>query len=189
MTHLAVAAQHHTTGGVSQARPLSDPGTDEVGVRKTAGEVIPLPSPAVVFLELPLPPSTNNLYQNRKGKGRAETAQYRDWKGHAGWRLREQRPASLHGPVVIVLNAERANSQADIDNRVKALFDLLVAHKVIDDDRHVVGFAAAWAPSGNGLVRVAVIPAGNISIDFQLATVRGAGGWFIPASQSEQEIA
>ena len=181
--------QAHTTSAVSEypAHANADPMAEEAGVRPTAGEDCPPASPAVTFLELPNPPSVNAMFRNLKGRGRVATDVYVDWKGHAGWRLREQRPEAIHGPVLIVFNIERTNNQADVDNRVKATLDLLVAHKVIDDDKHVSGFAVAWSPKRNALMRIAIMPAADLHLEFHLAPDGRTGGWFISAPQSEEE--
>jgi Holliday junction resolvase RusA-like endonuclease len=145
-------------------------------------------SASPVFLTLPRPPSVNDLWKNLKTGGRAETAIYRDWKGHAGWVLREQRPHHVPGPVVVIATVERNNAKADIDNREKAVLDLLVAHQVIADDSLVEAVAWSWTRGGNGLCHVAVIPAQAIAIEFHPATINGApGGWIITAPIIEDD--
>lgn len=145
-------------------------------------------SSSPVFLTLPIPPSVNDLWKNLKTGGRAETAIYRDWKGHAGWVLREQRPHHVPGPVVVIATVERNNAKADIDNREKAVLDLLVAHQVIEDDRFVEAVAWSWTRGGNGLCHVAVIPAQAIKIEFHPANETGApGGWLITAPILEDD--
>jgi crossover junction endodeoxyribonuclease RusA len=141
----------------------------------------------ITTLVLPTPPSVNAMFRNVPGKGRARTKLYEDWLGHAGWRLRAQRPAKVAGPVLILVGIERTSLSADVDNRIKALFDLLVAHNVIDNDKHIVGFAAAWSPDRDRLARLAIVPAGNLTAQFHLASDGAHGGWFLQAPQSEQE--
>lgn len=143
--------------------------------------------PASVVLTLPSPPSVNEAFRNVPGKGRCKTQVYMDWAGHAGWRLKEQRPTKLHGYVVVVISVERGSLRADIDNRIKLLLDLLVEHQVIDDDRFIVGLAAAWAPAASKLARVMVLPADDYGFNFQLASDRSAGGWYLTAPQHEPE--
>lgn len=138
-----------------------------------------------VSLTLPMPPSVNEMFRNVPGRGRVKTAVYLDWKGHAGWTLKEQRPTSIKGPVLIVVSVERGSASADLDNRIKALFDLLVEHCVIEDDKHVVGFCAAWAPPSSKLARVMVLPAASALFEFQLASDRLTGGWFLSEPQPE----
>ena len=148
------------------------------------------PSPASpVILTLPVPPSVNEMFSNKAGRGRIKTRAYLDWRGHAAWRIREQRPPRIDGHVVISLAVERVSLQADIDNRVKAIFDALVAAEVIEDDRFVVGFCIAWSPPASRLARVMILPAGNYDFQFQLAKEGTSGGWFMTVPHPEQEIA
>lgn len=142
--------------------------------------------PPIVQLVLPAPPSANNLFKNVPGKGRVRTTLYGDWLSHAGWRLRTQHPGLVEGPVLILIGIERTNSMADIDNRLKATLDLLVAHKVIEDDRFVAGVAAAWLPARDGLMRLAITPARNLAVRFQLAIEGAGGGWFVEAPSMEE---
>lgn len=153
------------------------------------GQPSPRPPGAITFPSLPTPPSVNALYRNLPGRGRTMTRLYKDWRGHAGWRLREQAPTPVPGRVLIVVNIERTNDLADVDNRIKALFDLLVEHRVIEDDRHVDAFATSWRPSANGLVQLAIMPAAPLALQFQLGSDGRAAGWFLSAPQSEQEPA
>jgi Holliday junction resolvase RusA-like endonuclease len=143
-------------------------------------------------LTLPAPPSVNQLFKTVHVKGkarRAPSAQYTDWKGHAGWRLREQRPERVDGPVLLVISVERTSASSDIDNRVKALIDLLVDCNVIDDDKHVVGFCIAWAPATAKLARVMILPAGNYAFDFHLSQDGASGGFYLAPPQDERDVA
>jgi Holliday junction resolvase RusA-like endonuclease len=156
------------------------------------GELFSSPGDSVappISLELPCPPSVNELFWNKPGRGRVKTRVYADWLGHAGWRLREQRPGRIAGRVIIVMSIERSNANADIDNRIKPILDLLVSQHVIDDDRFVVGLCIAWAPAASKLARVMILPAGNYAFDFHLATDGATGGWFMQAPQPELESA
>lgn len=142
---------------------------------------------AVTLLTLPVPPSVNELYANRPGKGRVKTRVYADWQGHAGWRLREQKPQAVPGRVIVLINFERTNAMADVDNRVKATLDLLVKHQVIEDDRFVTAAVIAWSPPANAEMRLAIVPAANLTAQFQLAPDGAHGGWHISAPHKEQE--
>lgn len=139
----------------------------------------------IAQLTLPAAISVNEAWHNTP-RGRARTKLYRDWLGHAGWRLREQRPPSFTGPVLVLIGVERANLRADIDNRIKPTLDLLVEHGVLADDRQVIGVAAAWSPQRDSLMRVAIIPAADLAVRFHLASDRLHGGWFI-SEPSEEE--
>ena len=145
---------------------------------------------APVFLTVPTPPSLNKSYNRRKGPGRDRflSKAARDWKAEAKTAVRLQKPAHVCGPVIVVLNIERKSASADVDNRVKLLLDLLVKSGVIDDDRKVAGFAAAWSPKHSDKTHLAVLPAGRIGVTFLPAETNGAvGGWILNAPNFEHE--
>lgn len=142
-----------------------------------------------IALTLPMPPSVNELFWNKPGRGRVKTRIYDDWLGHAGWTLRSQKPGRIAGRVIVVMSVERSNANADVDNRIKPILDLLVGQHVIDDDRFVVGLCIAWAPASSKLARVMILPAGNYAFDFHLASDGATGGWFMQAPQLEPEPA
>ncbi len=84
---------------------------------------------------MPPPPSVNNLFKNAGRKGRVPTPAYDDWKRHAGWQVKAQKPAPVRGPVAVTIVHGRR--RADLDNLNKAPLDLLVSLGVIDDDSNV----------------------------------------------------
>jgi len=87
-----------------------------------------------VRLALPWPPSTNNLFVN-VGNKRVPSRDYTAWRKEAGWTLQAQRPPKFKGAVTIGIELCPAHSRRyDLDNRSKALLDLLVTHNVIADD-------------------------------------------------------
>lgn len=139
----------------------------------------------ITFITIPCPPSVNALYRNVAKVGRVKTGAYKDWSSHAGWILKSQNPASVPGRVLIVINIERASAASDLDNRAKAILDLLVTHKVIKDDKLVTALAMAWAPKGTGLARVAVLPATDLTLDLLVATDGASGGWYITPPNQE----
>lgn len=143
-----------------------------------------------VFLSLPAPPSVNSAFRNTS-RGRALTQKAVDWKGHAGWVLRQQRPRHVSGEVAVIVNVERNSMNADIDNKVKLLLDLIVSHGVIEDDRNVVAIAASWIPKHSAMAHLAILPAGQLGLlQFHPAASNGAcSGWIIPAPSTEEEEA
>ena len=163
-----------------------DPGAVSVpGVRQRAGAQ----APVCTTLTIPAPPSVNKLFKSlmpRGGKpgGRAKTKDYKDWLAEAGWMVREQMVDAVPGRVIVTISVERESLLADIDNRCKAILDLLVACKVIEDDRWVVGLAACWAPRGNARVpraRIAIMPAVSHRLEFHPSADGATGGWFLNA--------
>lgn len=87
------------------------------------------------MFELPVPPGTNNLFYNKKGGGgRRKAKRYMEWINAAGWELQAQRPDRFPGEVHVVLFFPE-NKQRDIDGYIKPILDLLVTHRVIENDR------------------------------------------------------
>lgn len=90
---------------------------------------------SIVRLSLPMPPSANNAFINVKGRGRVRSENYRKWADHAGWLVKAQRPKPFNVPVKIRIEIKPENNRAfDLDNRTKAVLDLLVTHGVLHDD-------------------------------------------------------
>lgn len=89
-------------------------------------------------IRLPVPPSTNNLFVNVRRGGRILSPAYRAWRAHAGQILNLARIQPFGtAPVQIGLMVPRKPTSRDIDNFAKGPLDLLVAHKIIADDRQV----------------------------------------------------
>jgi crossover junction endodeoxyribonuclease RusA len=94
-------------------------------------------------LDLPVPPSVNAIW--RHGKGRTfRRPEYDEWRRSAGWELRSQKPQSIQGWCAIRVCAAIPKRRRDLDNLLKALFDLLVEHRIIDNDADVAGIEARW---------------------------------------------
>lgn len=89
------------------------------------------------MVRLPVPPSTNNLYINLK-HGRMVSPAYKAWRLEAGLKL-NLRKSDTFGtlPVQVGLMVPRKPKSRDIDNFAKAPIDLLVAHGIIADDKHI----------------------------------------------------
>lgn len=106
-------------------------------------------------LVLPLPPSVNNLYANRRGGGRVKTRDYRGWLAEAGWVPLEGRwvrlvpdgtpPGTLW---TLDLFATGLSFQRDVTNLIKPLEDLVCAMTGLDDrynlDCHAQRHYAPW---------------------------------------------
>ena len=90
-----------------------------------------------------LPPSTNALFAN-SSRGRFKTPAYKAWIHSAGWELREQRPASVTGSYALEMRFGRKNKRRDLDNNIKAVSDLLVSHRVVEDDSLCRKITAEW---------------------------------------------
>jgi hypothetical protein len=64
---------------------------------------------------LPSPPSTNNLFVNRKDGGRAKSAGYLKWIRHAGLMLLAQRIRPIVGNYALSIRVA-SKRRADVDN-------------------------------------------------------------------------
>jgi len=111
-----------------------------------------LSSPAVtpIYLTLPLPPSSNNMFVNGKaGRGRFISPLYRAWKTEAGLLARSQSKQRIEGPFAVQINAVRPDKRRrDIDNMIKPLVDLLVAQGFVTDDSEMQQITATWVEKG-----------------------------------------
>ncbi len=104
-----------------------------------------------LVLHLIMPPTTNNLFATARASGRRfRTAEYKIWVQQAGLQLNRQRPPLVAGKVSLLIEVEEPKTarHQDCTNRVKAVEDLLVSHRVIqgDDQRFVREVTARWAP-------------------------------------------
>ena len=90
----------------------------------------------MIDVVIPVPPSANALFANRRGGrgGRFKTPRYTQWITAAGWELLMQHPVPIAGRYRLNITLPMRDS-ADPDNRIKAISDLLVTHRLIEDDR------------------------------------------------------
>lgn len=95
-------------------------------------------------LELPFPPSANNLFANGK-KGRYRTKEYDKWLEVAGLKVQSQRPRPVLGRAFVSIELDDRET-GDVDNRIKACMDVLVKQGVLggDSKKYVQGVAARW---------------------------------------------
>lgn len=115
------------------------------------------------WLILSLPPSTNNLYWNIRGRGRVLTKAARTWKEDAArsartiWKISEPLPGPVSVSLWFVLRRDR-----DIDN-VKAVLDCLSGIAYADDKQitRLVIEKRRAVGSEIGRVEISVTPAGE----------------------------
>lgn len=123
----------------------------------------------ILSLDLPLPPSVNNLFGNRAG-GRFKTQAYRDWIKAAKASLWVQKPAGgfpfFDGPFWVAI-AVPLTMRGDVDNRAKAPIDFLKKGVgCIPDDSHAFEAKVtrdATVPAG--MCRVTVSDAPPVSME------------------------
>ena len=111
----------------------------------------------VTILYLPLSPSVNSLYNNvnrhgTRGKWRVPTKRYQEWKAKAYNAIQTQLEDdwnTIDTPCKLLITCERRNKRSDLSNHIKALEDILVATKVIEDDKLVSNINIHWASEIN----------------------------------------
>jgi Holliday junction resolvase RusA-like endonuclease len=111
----------------------------------------------VTVITLPMPPSTNALFFNRKG-GRTRTPEYEAWLEHAGHVLNRQSVKPVEGRVDVQIDLDDSR-RGDADNRIKPVLDFLVKRGVLkgDSKKFVRRVSAGWeAVTG---CRVSISPA------------------------------
>lgn len=154
-----------------------------------------VPAVSCTTLTIPAPPSVNNLFANGKpgSRGRFKTPTYKAWIAESSWRIREQMTGAdcnpIKGRVVIIMGVERKSLRADLDNTMKAVGDLLVSTRVIEDDRFITGIVLAWMPQGghrDPIARVMIRPADPLTLNFHPSPDGATGGWFMDAPDGEE---
>jgi Holliday junction resolvase RusA-like endonuclease len=112
------------------------------------------PEPAIAYIALPPPISTNALFANASGRGRVKTKEYRVWCGEAAkWFLAQRPLPRFTDPVNISLYVGEVDvGDMDSDNTPKAYLDALVSAKIIKDDsrKYVRSSSAVWTPGLRG---------------------------------------
>lgn len=86
-------------------------------------------------LKVPPPPTTNNLYFNRTGKGRIKTGVYRSWQEHAAWSNCKAKRETF-GRVAIEISVP-TDRRRDLDNYLKPLCDLLQSMGIVKNDNQI----------------------------------------------------
>lgn len=93
-----------------------------------------------------LPPSVNSLYANVPGRGRVKSKRYKTWLNAVNWSVAEQAPQRIDGEVEVSIFCKKTTKRReDIDNKIKAVLDLLVSNHLIEDDSKVVKVSAEWS--------------------------------------------
>lgn len=115
-----------------------------------------------VVLEVPMPPSLNRLW--RIGKNRAtgkrflmRSPAYEKWLLEAGWEIQRQKKGlpvrSISGLYSLTIEVGLGQN-ADLDNRIKAISDLLQAQDIIQNDRLCRKLVVLWGNTDGCQVEV-----------------------------------
>lgn len=120
----------------------------------------------MIQLDLPKPPSLNNIYANVPGKGRVRSKPYRAWRIKAAQEILIQGRPSMRGRYELEIRYRR-RPNCDLGNLEKAVSDALVHAGVVEDDRHSDRICLWWddsLPAGVDC-RVHIKPVGGMSND------------------------
>ncbi|MCP5086466.1 MAG: RusA family crossover junction endodeoxyribonuclease [Rhodobacteraceae bacterium] len=82
----------------------------------------------------------------RKLRGQARTERYNTWRNAAGWQLNKHHLHLIPGPfsITIAYGLKNRKRGSDLDNRIKAVLDILQEHQAIENDRLCEGIIAHW---------------------------------------------
>lgn len=95
-----------------------------------------------------LPPSVNHIYRHTC-TGVYRTAAYNAWANGEILRLKRQMENQLRWstPVYVTAALKRPRSNADLDNRLKGIADLMQSLGIISDDKLIHGWNCYWTES------------------------------------------
>lgn len=138
---------------------LRDPETGALHVRAIGD-----PAAATFCVDLPIPPSVNELTVNLKGGGRAKSVKYKAWLEEARWHVMTAWRAAgkpvwpKDEPLSIRMELGLEGRTRDAGNCNKAIEDLLVKNLPIPDDRWNDRILIERREDIPGIARVTVAP-------------------------------
>lgn len=94
-------------------------------------------------IELPFPPSVNNLYINTT-RGRMKSAGYKMWFAEASLRVKDSHRLGLGHYSISICCRRPDQRKRDLANLEKAVSDLLVEHGVVQDDSLCERLTMQW---------------------------------------------
>lgn len=114
----------------------------------------------MLTLTLPsLPPPLSACFKNVRRNGRAATERYTAWAIEALRALQDQRAVGVAGPISVVYQFRRPDRRRrDLGNLEKAVSDLLVKARLIEDDSLIVDLRMMWG--GDAPVTITISPTG-----------------------------
>lgn len=96
----------------------------------------------MIKIELPFPPSVWDIYVGW-GKSRRLSPEYAKWRNDCGYFL-ARKNEFIEGPFSIQVALKRPHKRMDLDNRMKALLDVLQHYKVIKNDSLCERLTMTW---------------------------------------------
>jgi len=103
----------------------------------------------MICFDIPLPPSMNQIWQYGK-RNVYKSPRYERWIEGAGYILNTQKegqePIKGHFQSYVILSEKQRDKRSDLDNRTKAIYDLLERHGLIENDKLQDGMLVSWGP-------------------------------------------
>lgn len=96
----------------------------------------------MIRVALPFPPSVWDIYEGH-GKSKHRTSAYNKWRSDCGYFLNANKQA-IDGPFSLSVALKRPNKRMDLDNRAKAILDVLQHYGVIKNDSLCERFSMHW---------------------------------------------
>lgn len=98
----------------------------------------------MIKLTLPFPPSVWDIYVGW-GKQRRLSPEYAKWRKDCGYFL-ARKNEFIDGQFSIQVALKRPHKRSDLDNRMKAILDVLQHYKVIKNDNLCERLTMTWDP-------------------------------------------
>lgn len=99
---------------------------------------------------IPTPPTVNKMWSNNyngRGRGRYRSKGYNSWIDEASLWLKDQNCLKVpFSNIYLEIFVSRPSSRSDIDNRIKAIPDLLQKCSLIDNDVLIDKITIEWLP-------------------------------------------
>ena len=104
----------------------------------------------MISLILPFPPSVNRLWRATKGGRVYRSQKYVEWRTRAMWQISLQaKGKTIDGPYKLTILAVKPDKRKrDIGNLEKAVSDILVSQKIVEDDSLCEWLEARWVSEG-----------------------------------------
>lgn len=101
---------------------------------------------------IPTPPTANKIWRKGKGGRIHKSQEYVSWLNDAGILVKAQKPTPLKDParVEVRIYMVRPRKNADIDNRIKPILDLMQHLEIIKNDSLVHRVSAEWISRKQG---------------------------------------
>lgn len=114
-----------------------------------------------INLVLPSPPSTNGLWVNVAGKGRARSKAYRSWRTEAGWSVRQQMVGLSAIACRFAIYITVPDTGRDLDNFIKSTLDLCQSMGAVANDGNAAIIHVRFEERESMHVSIIAMPALN----------------------------